>query len=133
MTSGYSGTPLAAKLGIKVGTRCLLVGAPQLPDLDAPPGATVHRRRAGGGVYDVVLLFARDTRGLERFAGLIPSVATAGALWVCWPKRSSGVVTDLNENVVREHGLITGLVDVKVAAVDAIWSGLKFVRRRADR
>lgn len=132
MTAGYSGTPLAAKLGIKDGTRTLLVGAPDLPGLALPPGATVHRRR-GGGDYDVVVLFAPDARALERFEALIPSVSTAGALWACWPKRSSGVPTDLDEAIVRAHGLGAGLVDVKIAAIDTTWSGLKFVRRRSDR
>jgi hypothetical protein len=81
-----------------------------------------------------VIVFARDAAALHaRFAPLIASVATAGALWACWPKRASGVATDLDEHAVREHGLAAGLVDVKVAAVDATWSGLKFVRRVADR
>jgi hypothetical protein len=69
----------------------------------------------------------------ERFEKLTGCVVTNGAVWVCWPKRASGVVTDLTENVVRAHGLLVGLVDVKVAAIDATWSGLKFVRRLADR
>ncbi|MDT4936600.1 MAG: hypothetical protein QOG80_271 [Pseudonocardiales bacterium] len=133
MTAGYSGTPLAAKLGIKPGSRTLLVAAPELSALSIPAGAVLHRRQ-GSGPYDVVLLFAPDLASLvRRFAPLIPAVTTAGALWVCWPKRASGVPTDLDENVVREHGLTAGLVDVKIAAVDATWSGLKFVRRLADR
>ena len=132
MTAGYSGTPLAAKLGIKDRTRVLLLGAPDLPDLAPPPGASVHRRRASGA-YDVIVLFAANARSLERFAALIPSVDAAGALWACWPKRSSGVATDLDEAAVRAHGLGAGLVDVKIAAIDSTWSGLKFVRRRADR
>lgn len=134
MTAGYSGTPLAQKLGIKTGSRVLVVGVPAGLDLGAlPDGVTVHRRR-GSGSYDVALLFCPDARTLhERFAGLIDAVATDGALWACWPKRASGVVTDLGENAVREQGLDCGVVDVKVAAIDATWSGLKFVRRLADR
>jgi hypothetical protein len=130
--AGYSGTPLATKLGIRPGTRALLVNAPALPALIVPPEATLHRR-AGSGAYDVVLLFAGDSRGLGRFEQLAARLTVAGALWVCWPKRASGVPTDLDENVVRAHGLSNGLVDVKVAAIDEIWSGLKFVRRLADR
>ena len=133
MTAGYSGTPLAAKLGIKEGTRCLLVGAPLLPELHVPAGAAVHRRRGADG-YDVIVLFVPRLEVLvRRFGDLIPSLTVPGALWACWPKRSSGVVTDLTDNVVREHGLSTGLVDVKVAAIDPVWSGIKFVRRLADR
>lgn len=134
MTAGYSGTPLADKLGITVNSRVLLRAAPTGVVLEPlPRGVTVHRRR-GSGRYDVVLLFCPDLRALhDRFRPLIELTRPAGALWVCWPKSASGVRTDLSEAGVREHGLACGLVDVKVAAVDATWSGLKFVRRRADR
>ncbi|PZS24596.1 MAG: DUF3052 domain-containing protein [Pseudonocardiales bacterium] len=134
VTAGYSGTPLAQKLGIKPGARLLLLGAPAgfLPQ-PLPDEVTVHRRR-GAGHYDVALLFCPEARRLHRgFAGLVDAITTPGSLWVCWPKRASGVVTDLNENDVREHGLACGLVDVKVAAIDSTWSGLKFVRRLTDR
>ena len=130
---GYSGKPLAAKLGVRHGSRVLLVGAPGGFELAAPAGAVV-RSRPGGEPYDVVLAFCPDRAALRRrFAAQLPRLTAAGALWVAWPKRSSGVATDLDENVVRAHGLEVGLVDVKVAAVDATWSGLKFVRRVADR
>jgi hypothetical protein len=130
---GYSGKPLAAKLGVRDGSRVLLVGAPDGFDLAAPAGAVV-RSRPGGDSYDVVLVFCPDRAALRRrFAAQLPRLTTAGALWVAWPKRSSGVATDLDENVVRAHGLEVGLVDVKVAAIDQTWSGLKFVRRVADR
>ena len=119
-TAGYSGTPLATKLGVKAGTRALLVGAPAgwlLPD--PPPTATVHTR-PGPGAYDVVLLFCPDHATLtRRFDGLSARLTPAGALWVAWPKKASGVATDLTENGVREYGLDHGLVDVKIAAVDA--------------
>jgi hypothetical protein len=132
--AGYSGTPLAAKLGVRVGSRVLLAAAPAgfaIPDL--PDGVTVHRR-AGPGLYDVVLLFCADRAVLvDRFRPLSARIRPAAALWVCWPKRASGVATDLTDNVVREHGLEVGLVDVKVAAVDEVWSGIKFVYRLADR
>jgi len=134
---GYSGKPLAGKLGVKDGSRVLLVGAPAGFDLAAPAGAVVRSRPGrdpGRDPYDVVLAFCPDRAALRRrFAAQLPRLTAAGALWVAWPKRSSGVATDLDENVVRAHGLAAGLVDVKVAAVDATWSGLKFVRRVADR
>jgi hypothetical protein len=134
VTAGYSGTPLPAKLGIKGGSRVLLDGAPDDVPLDPlPDGVTVHRR-AGRDPYDVVLLFTADAARLHaRWPALVPHVTTAGRLWVCWPKKSSGVATDLTENVVRDHGLEQGLVDVKVCAVDETWSGLAFVRRVRDR
>ncbi|PZS15948.1 MAG: DUF3052 domain-containing protein [Pseudonocardiales bacterium] len=133
MTAGYSGTPLAQKLGIKVDSRVLVVGAPAGFAPELPAGVSVHRRR-GRGRYDVVLLFCRNSRNLhDRFGTLVDAIGPAGAIWVCWAKRASGVSTDLSENGVREHGLACGLVDVKVAAIDEVWSGLKFLRRLADR
>jgi hypothetical protein len=130
---GYSGKPLAAKLGVRATSRVLLVGAPDGFDLDAPAGAEV-RSRPGREPYDLILAFCPDRSALgRRFAPQVGRLGTAGALWVSWPKKASGVRTDLDENVVREHGLGAGLVDVKVAAVDLTWSALKFVRRLADR
>jgi hypothetical protein len=133
VTAGYSGTPLPQKLGVKPGSRLLLVGAPLGFDLGPLPDVTI-RSRASGDPFDVILLFCPAVRTLtSRFGRLIDSLTTPGALWACWPKRASGVPTDLTETIVREHGLSAGLVDVKVAAIDATWSGLKFVRRVADR
>lgn len=98
------------------------------------PDAAVVRSRAGRASYDVIVAFCRDIAGLRRrFAPLVEHLVVNGALWAAWPKRASGVATDLTENVVREHGLSVGLVDVKVSAIDDTWSGLKFVRRLADR
>ena len=132
-SAGYSGTPLAGKLGIRPGSRVLLVGAPEDFDLGPMPEAELHRR-AGRAPYDVVLAFAPDRRALvARFAPSSRRLTPAGGLWVGWPKRSSGVPTDLDENVVREHGLAAGLVDNKVCAIDATWSGLRFVVRLRDR
>ena len=132
--AGYSGTPLPAKLGIVPGRRVLLdspQGGPALGPL--PDGVTLHRR-AGHEPYDVVLLVApAGARLRDRWPRLVPRLTTAGRLWVCWPKKSSGVPTDLSEPLVREFGLAAGLVDVKVCAVDATWSGLAFVRRLQDR
>jgi len=136
MTSatGYSGTPLPRKLGIKPDSRVLIVAAPPgfaLPD--RPPDVQVHTR-PGRAAYDVALAFCPDrARLVRRFTPLTARLVTAGALWVAWPKRSSGVESDLDENVVREVGLATGWVDVKVIAIDETWSGLKFMRRVRDR
>jgi hypothetical protein len=134
VSADYSGTPLVRKLGIKAGSPVLLVGAPELPDLTPLPAGVTLSRRVGRGPYDLILLFCPDAATLRRrFAGLVPHLSTAGGLWACWVKRASGISTDLGEQAVRDHGLEAGLVDVKVAAIDATWSGLKFVRRRSDR
>jgi hypothetical protein len=132
--AGYSGTPLPRKLGIVPESRVLLDGAPGGFSLTPlPPGAAVHTRPRRDP-YDVVLSFCPDQARLaRRFVALSQRLTKAGALWVCWPKRSSGVVSDLDENIVREFGLAAGLVDVKVCAVDEVWSGLKFVVRLKDR
>jgi hypothetical protein len=130
----YRGTPLPAKLGIRVGGRVLLDGPPTGPDLGALPGGVTLHRRPGSDPYDVVLLVAPDVTRLQaRWPRLVARLAPAGRLWVCWPKKSAGVPTDLSDGVVREFGLAHGLVDVKVCAVDATWSGLAFVRRLRDR
>jgi hypothetical protein len=133
VAAGYSGTPLSQKLGIKDGSRVLLDGAPEGFDVGPlPSGATLSSRALSA--YDVALLFAPDLKRLARRWPVVhPRVTPAGRLWVCWPKKSSGVPTDLDENMVREHGLTHGRVDVKVCAVDETWSGLAFVVRVADR
>jgi hypothetical protein len=134
-TAGYSGTPLPRKLGIRDDSRVLLVGAPAdfaevLGEL--PAGAEIAA--PGTGELDVIVLFAGDAAALHaQFAGLVTGLAPAGGLWVAWPKRSSGVATDLDEHIVRGVGLEAGLVDNKVCAIDATWSGLRFVRRLRDR
>jgi hypothetical protein len=122
---------LAAKLGVVADGRNLVVGP--VPDAVLAELFEPHRR-ATAAPYDVILAFCPDRRALERHLGaLADRITTAGALWVSWPKRASGIATDITENDVREAGLATGLVDNKVAAVDDTWSGLRFVRRRADR
>lgn len=132
--AGYSGTPLPRKLGIKPEHRVLLVDPPDGFELTPlPPGVVVHRR-ASGDPYDVILAFCADLAVLaRRFDGLRARLDTAGGLWIAWPKRSSGVPSDLTDDVVREFGLATGLVDNKVCAVDETWSGQRFVIRLADR
>ena len=126
--AGYSGTPLVGKLGVKPGHRVLLDGAPPGFDLD---GA---HRRAGRDPYDVILCFCPDLDRLHRRWPVLHKLTPpAGALWIAWPKRSSGVATDLTEDVIRDYALAHGRVDVKVCAVDATWSTLKHVIRTVDR
>jgi hypothetical protein len=132
---GYSGTPLARKLGVKEGARLALLGAPEGFDAELDPlpdGVRVLRRLAPG--LDVAVLFVTTRAALERrFGAAAEAVAPAGGLWVAWPKRSSGVATDLTENVLRDVGLPYGLVDNKVCAVTEVWSGLRFVWRLENR
>jgi hypothetical protein len=132
--AGYSGTALPRKLGIRAGATVLLSGAPAGFDLGPLPGpVTVHRRRSRQR-YHVVLAFCPDLASLQTgLAGWKGLLGPAGSLWVAWPKRASGVSTDLGEQAVRELGLAAGLVDVKVCAVDGVWSGLKLVYRLSDR
>ncbi len=133
--AGYSGTPLAKKLGIKAGARVVLVGAPA--DFAAslePMPEEARVLRALRAPVDVVLLFCARRADLERgFGRSAAALAPAGGLWVAWPKRSSGVATDLTEADVRAYGLDAGLVDNKVCAVDETWSALRFVIRLRDR
>jgi hypothetical protein len=132
--AGYSGTPLPRKLGIAPGHRILLSGAPVDLLLDPLPDGVAVRTRATGSPFDVILTFCPDLATLERrFVPLADRLRKTGGLWIAWPKKSSGVPTDLDENVVRALGLAAGLVDNKVCAVDQTWSGLRFVYRLADR
>jgi hypothetical protein len=133
-TAGYSGTPLAKKLGIKAGSTLLLAGAAatwEVPDL--PDDVTVRRRVAASGQLraDVVLaFFGTAQRFRERAPGIARRLAPGSSLWVARPRRAGGHVTDLGEQELRDVLLPLGLVDVKVAALDTDWSGLKFVWRR---
>jgi hypothetical protein len=132
---GYSGTPLPKKLGIKSGFRTFFVSAPAevLAELD-PVLKECEQLSQAKPQLDFAMLFTTSGKHLEKeFARISKSLAPAGMLWVSWPKKSSGVKSDLDDNVVREIGLQAGLVDVKVCAVTEIWSGLKFVRRVKDR
>jgi hypothetical protein len=132
--AGYSATPLHRKLGVADGARVLLDGAPPDLDLGALPDGVTVRRRAGTGPYDVIVCFCPDRARLAaRWPVLHPLTTPGGSLWIAWPKRASGVPTDLAENQVRQHALDHGRVDVKVCAIDGTWSGLKNVIRKADR
>jgi len=132
--AGYSGKPLVAKLGIKPGSTIAILGAPRGYDRLLGRLPEVRRRTPATGRLDFVQFFTTEKHELERrFAALARSLTPAGMLWISWPKKASGVTTDLTEDVIRAVGLAHGLVDVKVAAVDDVWSGLKFVRRLEDR
>jgi hypothetical protein len=130
---GYSGTPLVRKLGIKEGARLHFAGAPKnFRSLLGPLPKT--RAVSDGGTLDFAILFVKSQADLaNQFPALRDRLESNGMLWVSWPKRSSGVQTDLTEGIVRDYGLGAGLVDVKVCAIDDTWSGLKFVRRLKDR
>jgi hypothetical protein len=129
---GYSGTPLPKKLGIKPGLRVRLANAPL--DVRAELRGALADCIDEESALDFAMLFTKSRSELKKeFPRLVKLLTPAGMLWVSWPKKSSGVATDLDENAVREIGLAAGLVDVKVCAVTEVWSGLKFVRRVKDR
>lgn len=143
--AGYSGTPLARKLGVREGSRVTSIGAPSsfgavLDEL--PAGAELVADGVLPGslddpvarTWDVIVLFAHDATALsERLDDAVRGVAWDGGLWIAWPKGSSSLDTDLSKSAVRKAGLATGLVDNKVCAIDEDWSGLRFVHRREDR
>ena len=135
--AGYSGTPLVKKLGIKPGQRMCTLNAPKnYPKVlgPLPAGVEARSRLAKAHSLDFIQYFTKERDQLHReFPALKDALDYGGTLWISWPKGSSKVPTDLNENIIREIGLDNGLVDVKVAAVDEIWSGLKFVYRVEDR
>ena len=133
--AGYSGTPLLKKLGVKPGFRVALVGAPKnfKEELGALP-ETAKFASATADSLNLILAFVSSERELKlKFCPLAAKLQKDGMLWVAWPKKSSGVVTDLTFNNVQRIGLDAGLVDVKICAVNEIWSGLKFVYRLKDR
>ena len=130
MNAGYSGTPLARKLGFKEGMRVAYVNP---PDGFAVDGIEDVRARLGKGT-DLVVFFTKERRALERrLAALRRAIEPDGMLWVAWPKRASGVATDMTEDAVRDVALPTGLVDTKVCAIDEVWSGLRLVVRKELR
>ncbi len=133
--AGYSGTPLAQKLGIKEGSVVAVVGAPRGFALGTlPTGATVRARLAGKALLDVVLVFVTSRATLERqLAACRPRIQQTGGIWIAWPKRASGIATDVTEDTVRDVALPTGLVDNKVCAIDDTWSGLRLVIRKELR
>jgi hypothetical protein len=136
VTAGYSGTPLPRKLGIKEGHRVAVLRAPDgftdtLGQLPERVSLSDGRLRAP---HDVIVAFFSDRRTLERrLASLIAAMHPSGGLWIAWPKRTSGVASDITEEVVRRLGVEAGLVDNKVCAIDETWSGLRLVVRLRDR
>ena len=133
--AGYSGKPLTQKLGIKPGFCIFVSGAPaSYPEIvgELPEGATLAARLKAP--LDMVHLFATSSDGLARLLTRVrAAIAPDGMVWVSWPKKASGVATDLSDVVVRNIALPLGLVDIKVCAIDATWSGLKFVLPRHQR
>jgi len=135
--AGYSGTPLPQKLGLKPGARFGVVKPPA--DFEStlgelPPGVAARAVAAGKTTFDVIVCFAPTmAEVVRRIPELKRRLDPAGGLWMAWPKRASGMPTDVSENDVRARGLAAGLVDNKVCAIDHVWSGLRFVYRVADR
>ena len=131
--TGYSGTPLPKKLGIKERFRVALLDMPA--DVRAElKDALASCQVAKDGPIDLAMVFVKSASELKKqFRQFAKLLAPTGMLWVSWPKKTSGVPSDLDENEVRRIGLEAGLVDVKVCAVNEIWSGLKFVIRLKDR
>jgi hypothetical protein len=135
MTSGYSGTPLAQKLGLKPGMRAWWLGVPDSVraeiDRDAPP---IKRLDSPESPVEFAHIFVTSCAALDcELRMLLPLIARDGMVWVSWPKKASKVATDITEDVIREIALPLHLVDVKVCAVDDTWSGLKLVIRREHR
>jgi hypothetical protein len=133
--AGYSKRSLVDKLGIKSGQKIHIANSPKnyAGTLGPLPDKTVLTRSLQGKC-DFIQFFTQNRKELEStFRKLKQHLAPAGSLWISWPKGASGIKTDVNENVAREIGLKNGLVDIKVCAVDDVWSGLKFVFRLEDR
>lgn len=133
--AGYSSKPLAVKLGLKEGHRAALIGAPPgFRDLLGKVSGAVEWKRLAHGDLDFIVFFASAVAILKAgFSDAAASLTPSGMIWVAWPKKASRVPTDLSERAVQEHGLASGLVDVKVCAITEVWAGLKFVRRLTDR
>jgi len=135
--AGYSGTPLPRKLGLKPNARFGALNAPkdfakQLGEL--PPGVTLQDAARGTSPLDVIVCFVSSLAELERlFPRARKRLDAEGGLWLCWPKKASGIKTDVGENAVRNLGLASSLVDNKVCAIDEVWSGLRLVVRLRDR
>jgi hypothetical protein len=130
--AGYSATPLLKKLGVTEGRRLAVINAPRgfvesLPDL--PSGATVSA--TGRAKADVIVWFVKSSRDLAKISSAIARMPDGtGMLWAAWPKKASGIASDLNEDVIRAAALRVGLVDTKVCAIDNVWSGLRLSRRK---
>jgi Protein of unknown function (DUF3052) len=139
--AGYSKTPLYRKLGIKPGHTIALVGSPSGWEIEGLPEAVTVRaqtdgalRMQAGGALDLIVAFFRERADIERdLSALMGALDPDGSLWIAWPRKAAGHVSDISENDLRDIVLPTGMVDTKVAALDEDWSGLKFVWRRELR
>jgi len=137
VAAGYSATPLAKKLGVKAGSSVALLDAPtgwSIPDL--PPGTRVARARRSASAMKnehVVVAFCRASSDVAALRADVAQLESTASLWLAWPRKAAGHVSDVTENLLREMLLPTGVVDVKVAALDDDWSGLKFVWRKENR
>ncbi len=134
-SAGYSGTPLLKKLGIKENSSVVFINSPpdyKITPENLPEGVKINTKLSGK--LDFIQFFTKEISELDsKFSDLKKYLNSAGILWISWPKKSSGVLTNLDENKIRGIGLKNGMVDVKVCAIDEIWSGLKFVFRLKDR
>jgi hypothetical protein len=130
--AGYSGTPLPQKLGVDGDRTVILLHAPKgFESLIRDKSGLQHIRRGDRGQADVVIWFVKKQSELKsRLSAAKQAIAEGGAIWFAWPKKASGVATDISEDVIRKVGLANGLVDYKVCAIDEVWSGLKFARRK---
>jgi hypothetical protein len=132
VSAGYSSTPQTRKIGLNSGTRFDLINAPDGWQFDEKPDASA--RVAGDTLADIILAFVRSARDLESLVDAqAERIRPAGALWIVWPRKAAGHVSDVSDNLIREVVLPRGLVDVKVAAIDDDWSGLKVVWRVENR
>ena len=134
-TAGYSGTPLVKKLGIKSGYKVRIVNEPEgYWDWISPVPEEVVLSRSSKNGFDFIHLFVKQEKNFKKeFLKLKKDLRKTGMLWVSWPKKSSKAPSDLDEGIIRNYDLANGLVDVKVCAVDEVWSGLKFMYRTKDR
>jgi hypothetical protein len=133
VTTGYSGTPLYRKLGIRPGHTVALLGAPSGWAIEGLPEGVAVRSRAAGSPDIVMAFFAERAKLERRLPSLLAVLGSDASMWIAWPRKAAGHVSDISENGLREIILPTGLVDTKVAALDDDWSGLKFVWRKERR
>jgi hypothetical protein len=133
--AGYSSTPLVKKLGIKAGAKMFIVNAPESYfNWISPLPENVEVKTRPAAQLDFIHIFTKDKKNFQQeFRKAQKNLKNDGMVWISWPKKSSKIETDLDENIIRDFGLKEGLVDVKVCAVDETWSGLKFVVRLKDR
>lgn len=133
--SGYSGTALSKKLGIKTGNDVILLNTPDdFTLVELPEDVTIRSNLRSKHEAQVIVLFSPNAIDMtSKFTKCVDRLSTAGGLWIAWPKKASGVKTDLHDMLVRTYGLDQGLVDNKVCAIDETWSALRFVRRKNER